>query len=75
VNTSQRLQNMSYQNQIPIEDQLADELDRVKRMVDRLVAERIEIAQILARFAAEPISISAIQPLLELNDRLNPRLR
>jgi len=47
----------------------------VKRMVDRLVAERIEIAQILARFAAEPISISAIQPLLELNDRLNPRLR
>lgn len=75
MNTSQRLQNMSYQNQIPIEDQLADELDRVKRMVDRLVAERIEIAQILARFAAEPISISAIQPLLELNDRLNPRLR
>lgn len=47
---------------------------RLCEFIDRmefLEAERTRIAAILARFAAAPISISSIQPLLELNNELN----
>jgi len=41
------------------------------RYIDRLEADLDHIKALLARFAAAPISISSIQPLLELNDQLN----
>lgn len=54
---------------------LTDDVRKMSDYIKKLEADRERIAQLLARFAAAPISISSIQPLLELNDELNGRPR
>lgn len=52
---------------------------RVMRMIEdlrALQAERDHIAAVLARFwEAAPMTLSSIQPILDLARQLNPRLR
>jgi hypothetical protein len=43
--------------------------------VDALLGERLMIAQTLADFYRAPLSMSSVQPILELAERLNPSLR
>lgn len=42
--------------------------------IDALVAERAEMAAVLAEFHRAPLSISSVQPVLVLAERLNPDL-
>lgn len=43
--------------------------------VDALLGERVAIAQTLADFYRAPLSMSSVQPLLDLAVKLNPSLR
>ncbi len=42
--------------------------------LDALMGERQEIAQVLATFYAAPLSMSSVQPVLDLATRLTPAL-
>ena len=47
------------------------EVTWLRTRVLKLEAEQTRVKTILARFAAEPLSIASVQPLLDLNAELN----
>lgn len=50
-------------------------LDTLGLQIAEMQLERERIAKTLATFWAEPLSISSIQPLMDLARELNPHLR
>ena len=56
-------------------DALTDELQELAHRVGFLVAERQHIAQVLAAFYRAPVSLSSLQPILDLAGDMNPSLK
>lgn len=56
-------------------DVLAKQADLVSGQAEELLAERAEIAETLTAFYLAPLSLSSVQPLLDLAVRLNPSLK
>ena len=56
-------------------DGLREDLDRLAIQVERLLAERRRIVDVLTTFYRSDISISSLQPLMDLCTELNPALR
>jgi Tfp pilus assembly protein PilN len=55
-------------------DGLREDLDRLAIQVERLLKERQHIIDVLTTFYRSDISISALQPILDLARELNPAL-
>lgn len=55
-------------------DDVRTAVQSVAAEVDALIGERVLIAQTLAEFYAAPLSMSSVQPILDLAVRLNPSL-
>lgn len=51
-----------------------DAVREVEAEVDALLGERVLIAETLAAFYRAPLSMSSVQPILDLAVRLNPSL-
>lgn len=56
------------------QDAAATAQQRLIAHLDRLTAERALVAETLATFYAAPLSLSSVQPVLDLAVRLNPTL-
>lgn len=61
-----------------IVDAMQDILDNareIRRQLDTLRAERKQVADILRAFYFSDVSVSSLQPLIELAETLNPGIR
>jgi hypothetical protein len=54
---------------------IEDSLKQLDRTIDELLAERKRIASVLADFYRAPISMSSLQPILNLAVTMNPDLK
>lgn len=58
----------------PVEDVTVDELiEELSQTIAELRAERVSVVSILDAFRQAPLTMSAVQPILDLAERLCPR--
>src|SRR5438477_10878843 len=55
-------------------DEFRQQLERLATLVEQLIAERTHIRQVLTAFYRSDITMSALQPLLDLAREINPAL-
>ena len=55
-------------------DEFRQQLERVATLVEQLVAERTHIREVLTTFYRSDITMSSLQPVLDLARNLNPTL-
>ena len=56
-------------------DEFRQQLERLATLVEQLIAERTHICDVLTTFYQSDISISSLQPVLDLCVAVNPALR